>query len=289
MAYNSEESEIVLIVILICGGISVICCLLVSLCYVFFPSLRGYEFRLILYMTLSDLISSIMYMIPPNSNDEICNIQGVIISFSDNLRLGFFLNMTMYLHAGQRSSEDKFKKYEKLSIILVCIISSILASIPLTKISYENSNGLCWIEVNSDNYLSGTLFRFGVFYIPLWMVICYTTWVYYLMIKNIKTLRNSSIVSGSFAKSAVTKLWLYPATLIICWLPDSIYTVIEAFDPEFTNLILNCLSLGFNAGWGFFNALAYGLTPQVSNIILRSCLRKNSTSPLLESRAEGIN
>jgi hypothetical protein len=289
MAYTSEELEIVWIVDVICGSISVICCLFISVCFVLFSSLRGYEFRLILYITLSDMITSIMYMIPQSTNDEVCIFQGTIFSLAENLRLGLTLYMTIYLQLTLKSSEDKLKKYEKLSIFLVCIISSTFAGLPLIITSYENYDGVCWIRVNSGNYLTGTLLRFGLFYIPLWIVICYTTWVYYLMIKNIKSLRSSSIVSGSFAESAVTKLWLYPGTLIICWLPDSIYVIIEVFDPEFKNLFLYCLSLGLNAGLGFFNALAYGYTPEVRDSILRFCIRKDITSPLTESSIESLN
>jgi hypothetical protein len=289
MVYSSEEVEVIWIVQLICGSISVMCCLFISLCYVFFPYLRGYEFRLILYITLSDMITSIMYIVPSSTNDDICSFQGTILSFTENLRLSFFLHMSIYLHLTMKSYEDKFKEYEKLFIFLVFIISSILAVLPLITSSYGNANGLCWIRVNRDNYLSATLLRFGIFYIPLWIVIFYTNWVYYLMIKNIKNLRSSSIVSRNFAKSATRKLWLYPVILTVGWLPDSTYRIIEAFDTEFQNLFLSCLSLGLVAGLGFFNGLVYGLTPEVKHVLLRSCLRKNNASFITESSVERLN
>jgi hypothetical protein len=289
MVYTSEELEIIWIVNVICGSISVICCLFISMCFVLFSSLRGYEFRLILYITLSDMITSTMYIIPSSNNDEVCIFQGTIFSLAENLRLGLTLYMTIYLQSTLKSSEDKFKKYEKFCIFLVCLTSSILAGLPLIITSYENYDGMCWIRVNSGNYLSATLLRFGLFYIPLWMVICYNIWVYYFMIKNIKNLRSSSIVFRSFAESAVTNLWLYPCILMVCWLPDSIYVIIEVFDPEFKNLFLYCLSLGLNAGLGFFNALAYGYTPEVRDSILRFCIRKDITSPLTESSIESLN
>jgi hypothetical protein len=289
MVYSSEEVEVIWIVQLICGSISVMFCLFISLCYVFFPSLRGYDFRLILYITLSDLITSIMYIVPSSTNDDICSFQGTILSFTENLRLCFSLHMSLYLHFTIKSNEDKFKEYEKLFIFLVFIISSILAVLPFITSSYGNANGLCWIKVNRDNYLSSTLLRFGVFYIPLWIVIFYTNWVYYLMIKNLKNLRRTLLVSRNFAKSATRKLWLYPVILTVGWLPDSTYRIIEVFDTEFQNLFLSCLSLGLVAGLGFFNGLVYGFTPEVKHVLLRSCLRKNNASFITESSVERLN
>jgi hypothetical protein len=288
MAYSSEELEVIWIVELTCGSISVICCLLISLSYAFFSSLRGYEFRLVLYITLSDMIASIMYMIPSSPNEGICSFQGVILSFAENLRLAFYLQMSINIHSTLKACEDKIKKYEKFCLIVIFITSSIFAGLPLITSSYGKADGICWIRVDNDHYLPGTLLRFGVSYIPLWMVICYNYWVYYLMMKNIKNLRRSSVFRKSFSGSAIRKLWLYPAILTICWLPSSINKIIEIFDPEFEFLFLRCLSLGLLLGIGFFNGLAYGFTPEVKDALLRSFYGKDKDT-VCESSLENLN
>jgi hypothetical protein len=289
MVYNPEEEEVIWTVELACGSISVVCCLFITVCYSLFVSLRGYEFRLILYLTLSDMIASIMYMIPPSGNDHVCSFQGTMLSFATNLRLSFSLLMTIYLHFTHKASEDKIKENENFCLLIVFIISSIFAGVPFITNSYGNADGLCWIRVNRDNYFSGTLMRFGLFYVPLWIVIIYTHWVYYLMIQKIKDLRRSSILTKSFAESTMRKLRLYPAILAIGWLPASINRIIEIFDPEFKNLYLSTISLGLIAGLGFFNALAYGFTPEVRDVLMRSCLRKDITSPLAQSSVATLN
>jgi hypothetical protein len=286
MAYSSEEVKLIWIAILICGSISVICCLFIILCYFFMKTLRGYEFRLILYITLSDMITSMMYMIPPNSNDHICSLQGTIVSFAEYFRIASSLLMSIYLHSTLNAHEEKVKEYEKFCLFVIFIISSIFTALPLITNSYGNAGGVCWIRVNKNNYLSGTLLRFGVFYIPLWIGICYTYWVYYLLVKNIKDLRRSSIVDRKYSESAIRKLWKYPMIMTISWLPDSIYRIIQVFDPEFKNVFLFCLSVGLIQSLGFFNALIYGFTSEVKDVLLRKCLRKDITSYFNENGIE---
>jgi hypothetical protein len=133
-----------------------------------------------------------------------------------------------------------------------------------------------------DGYLSGTLWRFGLFYIPLWTAIFYNSWVYYCVIKSIKKLRCYSEIDERFAECAIRRLSLYPAILIIGWLPASIKRIIEIFNSEFQNLFLACLSLGFLAGLGFFNAIAYGFTPEVRDALFKSCLRRKLKGSISE-------
>lgn len=283
MAHTEEENTLIWLVQLICGSISVVCCLFICICYLLFSSLRGYEFRLIVYLTLSDMIASILYMIPPSDYYPMCSLQGAVLSLATNLRLAFSSVIAASIHFTHRGREDMFKQKERSFLFLIFIMSAIAAGLPYTTSSYGRVEGLCWITIMGDGYLSGTLWRFGLLYIPLWIAILYNSWVYYRVIKNIKKLRCSSAIDYSFADYAIRRLSLYPAILIIGWLPASIKRIIEIFHPEFQDLFLTCLSLGFLAGLGFFNAIAYGFTPEVRDALLQSCLRKEHKGCLSES------
>jgi hypothetical protein len=289
MAYTSEEERVIWIVSLVCGSISVICCLFIIMCFVLLPSLRGYEYRLILYITFADMSASIIYMVPSSSNDDICSFQGAILCFTEALRVGFTLHMSVFLHSTVRDSEDKIKKFEKLFVLTIFTTCCVLAGLPFITSSYGNVEGLCWIEVNSESYTSDNILRFLVSYIPLWVVIFYTYWVYYLIFRNMRNLCRSSLVSKSYAEGAQRKLLLYPGILTICWLPSAICRSIEFYHPGFQNIILKCLSQGIIVGLGFFNGLAYGFTPEVKAILLKLCLRRNEIDLNYESDVGRLN
>lgn len=240
----------------------------------------------IVYLTLSDMLASIMYMIPPTDN---CSLQGAILCFGTHLRLAFSVVIAVSIHLTYRARKDKFKQKERLSLFLIFIICATSACLPYTTSSYGHTDALCWITITGDNYLSGTLWRVGLFHIPYSIAILYISWVYISIIKNLKKLRYDTFVDGNFADFAIKRLILYPALLIIVWLTGAIKDFILIFNPEFSALFLTCLARGLVVSMGFLNAIIYGFNSEVRDVLYKSCLRKDLKSCNSESVTSSLD
>ena len=274
MVYGEKEESIIWLVKLIGGGMSAICCLSVCMCYVFYPSLRGYEFRLIFYLAFSDMIASGLYAIPPHDNISACRFQGALLNFSNNLRLACCVVISRSIHLTHKGAPDAFRKKEKIYSILILAICLLSAGLPFITDSYNKVQGFCWIDAHGDSYITGTIWRLSTFYVPLWIIIFYICYVYYKVIVGIKMLRSVTESHNHNINNAIRRLALYPAILIVGWLPISVQRCIEILDPEFTNLVFACISLGFASVIGLFHALAYGFTPEVKNALGIKCCQK---------------
>lgn len=274
MVYGEQDEFIIWLVKLIGGSMSTLCCLSVCICYIFYPSLRGYEFRLIFYLAFSDMIASCSYAIPPHDNIPACRFQGAFLNFSNNLRLAWCAVISRSIHLTHKGAPDAFRKKEKVYSILILAICLISAGLPFITDSYKKVQGFCWINADGDSYITGTIWRLSIFYFPLWIIIGYICFVYYKVILGIKMLRSVTESHNHNINNAIKRLALYPAILIIGWLPISVQRCIEIFDPEFKNLVFACISLGFASVIGLFHGLAYGFTPEVKNALGIKCCQK---------------
>lgn len=274
MVYAEHEESLIWVVKLIGGSMSALCCFIVCMCYICYPSLRGYEFRLIFYLAFSDMIASGLYAIPPHDNYVACNFQGAFLNFANNLRLASCAVISRSIHLTHKGAQDTFRDKEKICSILILALCMLSAGLPFTTDNYGIVQGFCWIHINGDSYLTGTIWRLSTFYIPLWIIIIYVCYVYYRVIKEIKMLRVVTEIHNRHINNAIKRLALYPAILIIGWLPVSVQRCIEMFDPEYRNLVFACISLGFASAIGLFHALAYGITPEVKRALGIKCFEE---------------
>ena len=95
--------------------------------------------------------------------------------------------------------------------------------------------------------------------------------------------RTSSIVSDS--QLLISKLSLYPAVLIFCWLGASVNRIQNAIDPENPQIGLYIWEYLFNTQQGFLNACVFGYAlyraPEHSMV---SQKQLDDLEPLLEER-----
>ena len=64
MRYSAENDDIIRILIWAGNGLSLAGSLFIWIVYARFPGLRTFAFKLILYLSLSDIINSIAYFLP---------------------------------------------------------------------------------------------------------------------------------------------------------------------------------------------------------------------------------
>lgn len=278
MGFSDDDIYTIWVVDLTCATISIVSCLFICITYCCYPSLRGYEFRLIFYLTFSDLLASLVYVIPPHDISEMCKFQGSFLTLTANLRLAFSAVIAHSIHLTYQDREDLFKLHERKGILYICITCLAFAILPFSTDNYGQAEGVCWISILGDKYTFGTIWRMTMLYIPLWTVLIYNCVVYYLVIRAIKRLRVLSSLDLDYISQVIKKLMLYPLILTFSWLPATINRFLAIFDPEHPSLVLTCISFGLLAGIGFFNAIAYGCTPAVQYVICKPCLKHRVTS-----------
>jgi hypothetical protein len=270
---TSEDRMLAMwIVQFIVGIISSISSFLICISYLCNSYLRGYEFRLIFYLCSADLISSILYTIPPHDDVGFCHAQGFLLSFSIVLGLAFTVVIASSIYATHKGNPDRFKQNEKRCLILIFSVALAAAGLPFITGDYSRPLEICWIDIFT---VTGSFWRIAIFFGPLWIILIYNSYIYYVMIRNIRSLRSDSLLeNGEYIDSAVRKLSLFPAVLVIGWLPASIVMLIYSFSPDYENIYIICVALGFVAGIGFMNALVYGLNSEVREVIGKKlCVR----------------
>lgn len=98
------------------------------------------------------------------------------------------------------------------------------------------------------------------FYIPLWIAIFYNHNAYKSIVKHL-----SDSMSESTEKKIAERLSIYPKILVICWFFPTINRIWSIFFGP--SALLNILHAFFGSWQGFLNAIAYGMTDSVKEIL----------------------
>ena len=93
----------------------------------------------------------------------------------------------------QRDSRQDLVKYG----VIAFGVSGIAALLPLTTSSYGSAGGWCWITSTGNSVLNkGNLWRFVLFYLPLWLVITFNFISYIWVIKSIRRLMKTQPIES---------------------------------------------------------------------------------------------
>jgi len=159
--------------------------------------------------------------------------------------------------------------------------SFIIMLLPLSTDSYGPAGSWCWIK----DKMPGTVWRYIVFYVPLWLAFAWNTYSYTVVtkaIKNFATMSKSGDQQRKLQKLATQLRW-YPMILVAAWtIPtiSRIYNSLAPGKPLYWLTIMHCLSRGLQ---GILNAVAYGLTPSVKErwaSLRRKVIEENSCNSL---------
>ena len=77
--------------------------------YMIFPSLRGYTYRLIFYLALSDLFISTLFIMPDEMFGSYCWVKGVLINYTGlwNIFITGVISLSIYKLFWRYSNIDK--------------------------------------------------------------------------------------------------------------------------------------------------------------------------------------
>ncbi|CAG9334517.1 unnamed protein product [Blepharisma stoltei] len=262
MALSSSQNEAFSSVLIVCNSLSIFGCLFIIFLYLIFGELRTFAFRLVFHMSIVDLFHSISLLPGYEISEWLCIFQGSLLQYTSfggavwSVIIAYSLFDTVVLHNTKiQAKESKF--------LIIGYIFPVLVTIPpfVTK-SYGSAEGWCWISISNDHFTIDTIWRFVLFYIPLWLMFIYNIVTYFVVINNIiKEFKN---LDNSDMKTAlVRRLRMYPFVLIFSYLFSTIKRIYDFINPEEEFFPLIICAGAMLSLVGFLNGFVYGFTDSV--------------------------
>ena len=268
MILSNEDRTKVYIANATCSCISLLGCTFIVIMYVFFEDLRGYGFKLVLVLSVFDIINCISFLLPTYDTENysvICRTQAFVMNFSTLASVLWTTIIAWSLYKLIVHSDTYILKKMKFFIVGTLILTIGVSATPLITDDYGKNTGWCWIMHKSDINLEfyEKLFLYSV---PVTLAIFINTVLYAIIINNLKNTSDSNSMTRLMGK----KLRLYPVILIVCYLPYSVkqiieYTNLSEGDYEFSFTLIVGI---FRCLHGLLNTLIYGYTAKVRAKIL---------------------
>jgi len=284
--YTNQENEILSLAVKISSGFSFVGSLAIILSFIKMKSYRSYlHIRLILYLSISDILYDITWWID-TSNKIPCLVAAITghilgiacvmwsICFAHNFRR----MLTQEINPLTVTTNQQNLKLDIYYHIFVWAVCSILVAIPFINgiDSFGHIGGWCWI-LPQYQYM-----RFATYYIPIFIVFVYTTYIY---IRVSLLLKNQNV-----HHSSVTYMKYYILVFILIWICPFINRVQNIFDAEHPWFVVNLLAAISDPSQGFWNAIVYtrGIFPNLFAVYIPKFI-KGKKEPLLQEYNLGAN
>jgi Slime mold cyclic AMP receptor len=255
----------------LCSFMSIIGNLIIVYCFFKIKEIRGiYEYQFVLVFTLFDLIGMFSVLIPTfkYSSSDLCKVQGIIIQItglSSILWTGFIVIAMFYEVV---LLKERFSKNFVIPILIIILISTGTAIVPLVFNAYSYLDSWCWIGNNDED--EDYLFRFLLFYGILWIVIILNLGMSFGIFWKSRT----EVLYDRVGMKLVDRLKWYPLILFICYSPLTALRIMEgtAEVPHEFNYMACCVYLLI----GFLNSIAFLFSDKVRPEFFRHT-RKNKS------------
>lgn len=270
MDKDSNEQEILTLSLAITNTISAIGCIFIILAYVTMKR-DLFSIRLVVYMSIADLIHSLCLIISPLSSIW-CLVQSILLEFSSASSILWSAIMAFAIFQVVVKNDDYVERNEKLFVIIGYILPLILTCLPLSTNSYGYTQGWCWIKSGNNDFI----WRLVCFYMVLFCVIIYNLVVYWIVFKKIRNEIINAIDDEevqSINKDLLNRLRFYPIILIVCYSAVTIKRVYEFFNPEGGERMLTWVSGLMISLLGLLNSIVYGLSKDVREHLKGMCKR----------------
>lgn len=273
---NMNEGHIYSIIVGIASGLSMLGCSFVIVAYLSLKELQVFSFKLVVYLCIVGFGHSIgilylAFLIPNSYSQTLCDIQASVIIYTTLSSILWTVSIVHSLYRiivkQDNHIQNSHLKYHFLSYIspaLIVATVNIFGSIE----DYNSNNQWCWISNNGlwkDSILRGISL-----YVPLWILILYSIFVYYKIILTIKQAEEYMTQEVYVKNQLVRRLRLYPCVLILCYSLTSAYRFMQLLDLEVSSdFFLRFLAALFSTLAGFLHSIMYGLNPLVRNALCK--------------------
>lgn len=244
--------------------------LFVILVYTCFKSSRNFAYKLILQISISDLIYCTSHFLREKSRfhlgleaGALCTTQGFLVNFGtmSSFMWAFIVAWALY-YTVVLQRFDLQKKFKELAYYGYGV-PFLMSLIPLLTGDYAPVGYRCWITLE-HNSARGEALRFLLLYVPLWAIVCFNSVSYY----KVKKFLDQYMASGP-ERSFVRRLRAYPLILGLCWFGATVHSIYILFHCEKRYNFFDALSVGMSGLTGYFNAIAYGMNHHVQSALVR--------------------
>jgi len=233
--------------------------LFIIITYICFRKIRNYAYKLVTYLSYSDIILSIGNIlswgtIKYKAEDHLCFTQAFLINFGGLASVLWTSVIAWSIYSATVLNAKNLRDKNMRFLLVGYGVSLALSIIPFITKQYGRAGLYCWIE--DQEIVKDSLMRFAMFYIPLWIALSFNIYAYLRVIAFIK-----KYISTTLEVRFVHRLKYYPMVLVICWTFPTINRIYNIFGEEVK--ALTYLHVIFGGLQGFLNALVYGANDQV--------------------------
>lgn len=248
-------------------------------CYAAFPRLRRLTFTLVAILAACDIGNQIFDLSGPSPAQiadmelrmDLTNTRCIAQAAGETLMelasalWTFSIAATLFLTV---KGKYKLDEYPGRTVAIFAVISfgipGIFSLIAGLSGVYGPAGGWCWMVGSAE------IWRFGAFYIPLWIVMFLNAIIHLNVIWEVRKLIKRTSEHDSSVESLrelARRSMRYPIVLFVVWSFASINRIYEAATHDQVYALF-MLQRSFSSSQGFLNAIAYGFTPTVRDAIL---------------------
>ncbi|KAK8988302.1 hypothetical protein V6N11_065896 [Hibiscus sabdariffa] len=267
----------------------------IVLCYSLFKELRKFSFKLVFYLSLSDLLCSFFNMVGdtprissvllPSSGQQLLHSLFIelLLDTKPMLKIWreYFTCMfgcycfTLIYNGASHLPMPLFSS----SCPLLNAVNQLLYGVPITSCRNfacsDCDTFYCILELSDVFGISMQAVHFMTFYVPLWGAILYNGFTYFQVIRMLNNATRMAIGMSDRAyqfdsrtdTKALNRWGYYPLILIGSWAFGTINRIHDFVEPGHEIFWLSFLDVGTAGLMGLFNSIAYGLNASVRQAI----------------------
>lgn len=247
-----------------CSIVSFLSSFFIIACYLKFKDIRTFAFDLVVWLSLCDLLASSGKMIgvAGELGSEVCILQASVTATFElasvlwSAAIAFLLHMA-FLKERPSFSPSQVVNHKVKFHIVVWGFTIVLSILPAITKSYGDIGEWCWITAHRPIDIAC---RYVQFYAPLWMTLLYCMFVYIRVRIKMKAL--------DYWNSKVRRIMYYPLVMVLSWTFGSVGVLKRHVGWNMQDTLWLRIVVAVTSGlFGFFNAVVYGMTPNVRDRI----------------------
>jgi len=263
------------------SGLSIVGALYIFTVFLLFKRIRSKVlYRLVFNISLADFIGILagMYLEPGVRNSEsptdYCIISAAFLVYGNFSTLFWSVSFAykIYQLIVREKSLDLLKSLKWsycccIGIPALLGFGSLLISYLVDYPLFGYSITYCWVNINSDDKMIQNVLS-TIYYIPTGIVLIANIVLYVKIFRILKKLKLKFKWPFLFM--------LYPVIFGICCLPAIIDRFFIMADTQHDGMaLLHYIHVGFSQIHGFFNAIIYGVNPEIKKEVKKFWAKKN--------------
>lgn len=274
---NSEKyADIVYFTLLPTAILSLIGCTAIISIYTFMKSLRSFSLRIVLYMAISDLLRTIVFIYPAYAYRDslLCGISAYLYGTTYLIAVCWCFCISFNLYQTITKYTDNFEKYQKYWVFVVFVLIPLSQTPPFFTQSYGFNSWLC--ALRNDEF--GQLYRFGLQFFPIYSSVVYMVYMYCRTYSYLKAVGLIEI-----GELLLERGMIYPVIIITTSTLLIPLRVAEIFYNECQLFGFTLATYVFLSLHGFFNFIALMLNPSL-RLAIRVYLGKEEMKESVDER-----